>query len=187
MNLIRFAGRTLLGGFFIAAGTQAAMNPAQHVAKAKPVIDKLMPLVEKYAPEKVAENVPTGNEALVRLNGGALALGGAMFLTGIGRRLGATLIAANWIPVVATRNPLAGSTAEEREHSRKSFLTELALLGATLLATQDTQGKPDLGWRASYKKDELLRSADRALSDLRSNAEKLGAKVSDSVAEVLPN
>ncbi len=167
MNLIRFVGRAMLGGYFVARGAKTFMNPSEAIEEHPELIDKMMPLVEKMAPRKIIEQAPQDPTVIARFGGGTQMLGGAMLLTGIGRRLGANLLVASMVPHLLDECPVSQGKALDLEAwLERDFLTTAALLGATLIASQDTQGKPSMIWRLSHRpfvrrhKKRALRESD---------------------------
>lgn len=172
MNILRFAGRALLAGFFVTNGLKAARNPDEMVDAAEPIAEKVVPLAQRVLPEGAASFVPTDTRSLVRINGVAQAAGGVAILTGVGRRAGAGLAAATMLPHVLAANPLAVPAAR-RGQAASIFVRNLALLGAALVVSQDTQGNPSMLWRANDGLHRLQRQAGRTQAELTRDAEKL--------------
>lgn len=150
MSLLRFIARSLVAGAFIADGVKKFTQPADAAADAEAFTAKVTPLVQRAVPAAYSSWVPEKAETWVRLTGGAQILGGVMFATGVGRRLGALILAKSSILNIAIACPGKGASKEERAAARPEVLTQLALLGSTLLAAQDLQGKPSLAWRAEH-------------------------------------
>ncbi|HET9648529.1 MAG TPA: DoxX family membrane protein [Microlunatus sp.] len=149
MSLIRAAARTLLASYFVASGVKAITNPARLVPAAEPLADKVVPLVKQYAPEQVAGFVPEDAKTLVRINGAAEVIGGVALATGVGRRLGALLLAGSLVPSTIARYPFwTREDPEQKAEDRTNFLKNMSLLGGVLLAAVDTEGKPSLAYRA---------------------------------------
>lgn len=161
MNLLRGVGRLLLGGFFMVNGVKAIREPGRYVAQVEPVADRLVPLARKAVGPQVASYVPTNPETLVRLNGAASLLGGLGIVTGIGRRSGGALAAGSLLTQVLGRVPEGASEVERAEH-KVAKLRDLALLGAALIVTQDTAGRPSLAWRAADTKRRIGHETERA-------------------------
>lgn len=160
MNLLRGVGRLLLGGFFIANGVKAVRDPEPFVAAAQPVAEKIVPLAQRALPPEAAAYLPEDTATLVRVNGVASVLGGLGMATGISTRGGALLAAASMVSHVAASNP-KGATAAEKDARRSLFVRNLALLGAALVVSQDTQGRPSMLWRARDTKARIAREAER--------------------------
>ena len=108
----------------------------------------------------------------MRLTGAAQIAGGLAMFTGIGRRAGACLAAASMLPHALAANPM-GAPADKRDAARSLFVRNLALLGAALVVSQDTQGQPGLLWRANDGYSRLQRQASRTQDELSREADKL--------------
>jgi uncharacterized membrane protein YphA (DoxX/SURF4 family) len=172
MTVVRSIARPLLSSVFVMQGLNAVRNPEPLVPRAKPVADRIVPLVKKVAPAQIGDHVPEDTKNLVRLNGAAQVVGGLALATGNGRRLGATLLAASLVPTT-----LAGHRWWEiedptlRSQQRIHFMKNLSLFGGLLLAAVDTEGQPGLAWRASHgtkvAKREAARKAQLAKREAR--------------------
>ena len=149
MSFARFASRTLFAGFFLADGVDGLIRPSSRVEDAQPLAQAWKKAVEPL-PKEIAERIPTEPETLVRLHGALQALGALMFATGIGRRIGAAILVATYVPKVI---------AAQRRYkipTQLPFLREVALLGAAILATFDTQGKPAWSWVAAQRRQARI-------------------------------
>lgn len=175
MNIVRFLGRSALAGFFVVNGLKAVRKPDAFAADAQPVADAFVPFARRTLPPTVSAYLPDDTAGLVRLNGAASLAGGLSMFTGIGRRTGAAMAAASMLPHVAASNPLKASPAN-RDAARSLFVRNLALLGAALIVTQDTQGNPSLLWRAGDAYARLQRQADRTGEQLNKEATRLARK-----------
>lgn len=175
MSLLRFAARSLFAGQFIVDGVAAVAHPDDRAVEAERVSSTVTPLVQRVLPAHLASSVPDEPETWSRLLGGAQILGGVMFATGIGRRLGAGLLTgATGIRLIASL-PAPGAGASAKEAARPDILRSASLFGAAVLATLDTQGRPGLKWRAEQAaKDASQKSA--ALSDDASAAVKSASR-----------
>jgi uncharacterized membrane protein YphA (DoxX/SURF4 family) len=162
----------MLSCVFLVQGLNAVRNPEPLVPRAKPVADRIVPLVKKVAPPQIGDHVPEDTKNLVRLNGAAQLVGGLALATGNGRRLGAALLAASLVPTT-----LAGHRWWEiedptlRNQQRVQFLKNVGLFGGLLLAAVDTEGQPGLAWRATHgtqvAKRETARRARLAKREAR--------------------
>lgn len=162
----------MLASFFIVNGAKAAAKPDQLVADADPIARKVVPLVQQVAPPSVANYVPRDTRQLVRITGAAQVLGGLGLATGLGRRASAALLSASMVPHVLASRPGKGATAEQKTAARSVMLRNVALLGGALIASQDTQGKPSLAWRASHEARQLSREAQAQKKALSKAASK---------------
>lgn len=179
--MLRFAARSMLASFFVVNGVKAVRHPETLVAEAQPIANKVVPLAKRVAPAQVAEQIPEETRDLVKISGAMQIAGGVALATGFGRRLGATALALSMVPHVAASQPFKGRTAEEKERNRSLFLRNLALLGGVILAAQDTQGKPSLGWRAADAQRRLSHAADRQLGALDKSATKAAKRAEKSL------
>ncbi len=176
MNLVRTAGRTLLAGFFVVNGYKAVRDPAAFATSAAPLARSFVPLAQRHLPPSVSAWIPEDTTSLVRLNGALSAAGGLGLATGIGRRVAAALAAVTMVPHVLASNPASAAPAEKAA-ARSLLVRNLALLGAALMASQDTQGSPSLLWRANDQRVRLAREADQAQAELAREAKKAQAQL----------
>ncbi len=173
MSLLRFVARSLFASYFIADGVKAVRKPAESAPDAERVTSKIAPLVQRVVPASVSSYVPERAETWVRIVGAAQIAGGVMFATGIGRRLGALLLAKSSLINLAVAWPEKDAAAAVKEAQRGECLRQAALLGAASLATFDTQGKPSLQWRADHATQEAKKKAQ----ETKKKAEEKAAAV----------
>jgi uncharacterized membrane protein YphA (DoxX/SURF4 family) len=180
MSLLRAIPRTMLASYFVAAGIRAIRDPESLVPAAEPLVDRVVPLVKEYTPEQVAGYVPENTVTLVRINGIAQVVGGAALATGKGRRLGALLLAGSLIPSTIAKHPFwTVQDPEERAQDRNHFLKNVSLLGGVLLASQDTEGKPSLAWRAQKGGESIAKETRRASKKLSKSTSKAAGRSSE--------
>lgn len=180
MSLIRFVARSMLASYFVINGAKAVRRPQDFAPAAQPLADKVLPLVNSALPETLRQKVPQDAAGLVRCNGALQVVGGLSLATGIGRRVGAMALVASMVPHVLASNPLKVPSAE-REAARALLTKNVALTGGVLLASQDTEGRPDLGWRRQDRRlrmarDEAIRK--RAARDAAASATRIARKSS---------
>lgn len=173
MNLLRAAGRALMGGYFIASGVKALKDPDALVPATEPLAEKFVPFAQRKLPESVSAYIPEDTRSLVRLGGVASVAGGLGMATGIAPRLGGALAAGSMIPHVVAADPRG---ALDKSAARTDFLAKLALAGAALVLTQDTRGKPSMLWRASDSSHRVSQSAAKAIEGAGSDAQRLGRR-----------
>ncbi|MEU4566154.1 DoxX family protein [Micromonospora sp. NPDC023956] len=163
MKPVRSLARVLLSGIFLASGVQQLRNPAQFTAQAKPVTDRLTPLLEQ-----TGGSLPSDAETLVRANGAAQMAGGLMLATGHLTRPAALLLAGSLVPTTVAGHPFwTHDDPATRTNHQVHFLKNLGLLGGLLLAAADTQGRPSLRWRAGHRIGHSRRSVQRAVRTAR--------------------
>lgn len=196
MSLLRFIARSLIASTFVVDGINKVTKPADSAADAEEFTNRVTPLVQRVAPAGYSSWVPENAETWVRIGGFAQIAGGAMFATGIGRRLGALLLAKASVLNIAIALPGKDASKEEKKAARPEVLTRLALLGSTLLASQDLQGNPSLAWRAGHTIDKveqqasdttekLSRKARKAAKKARKQADKLAKSTRKSLESVV--
>ena len=163
MTLLRSAARTMLASYFIVSGVKAVRNPEALVPAAEPLVDTVVPQVQRFAPEQVGELVPTDAKTWIRINGVLELAGGLALASGKGRRLGASLLALSLVPTTIGKYPFwRHSDPDERAAAKEHFLKNVSLLGGVLIASRDTEGKPSLGWRASHTRQQLKADTKKA-------------------------
>lgn len=175
MSFLRFVARSLVAGTFVLDGVKKVTRPADSAEDAQQFTDTVAPLIQRVVPAGYSSYVPEKAETWVRAAGVAQIAGGAMFATGIGRRLGACLLAKASVLNVAIAWPGRDASKEQKETARPELLTHLALLGSTLLAAQDLQGRPSIAWRAGHSIDKGQDKVSAASEKLSRRARK-GAK-----------
>ncbi|MBB1026283.1 DoxX family membrane protein, partial [Dietzia sp. DQ11-38-2] len=160
--MIRRLARPMLATVFVIDGVETLRNPQAHVAKAAPLVDKAAPLVEK-GEQAVNEHVTTSvppvtkdTETLVKALAGVKVGAGVLFALGKAPRLSALALTASHLPTTVTRNDFwAESDSAAKSRKTTGLATDVALLGALLLASVDTAGQPGLTWRARRAGDKV--------------------------------
>lgn len=163
MTLLRSAARTMLASYFIVSGVKALRDPDALVPAAEPLVDGVVPQVQRFAPDQISELVPTDARTWVRINGVLELVGGLALATGRGRRLGAALLALSLVPTTIGKYPFwRQRDPAERSTARDHFLKNVSLLGGVLIASRDTEGKPSLGYRAGKTGQALVADTKKA-------------------------
>ena len=147
MKPVRTAARALLSAIFVADGVRVLIKPDSKVEAARPLTDRIGPLLEKIDPR-----IPTDARTLVRIKAATDAVAGVALATGRFSRPAATVLAAGLVP----------STWIARQ-SQTDVLKNLGLLGGLLLAIVDTEGQPSLRYRAGVAADRSQRSVKHAV------------------------
>jgi uncharacterized membrane protein YphA (DoxX/SURF4 family) len=170
MSIIHLVPRAMLASYFAYTGWKALQAPGELSAEAQPTIDKLMPLAKRVLPAELSQKLPNDAPGLVKCIGITQLAGAAMLATGIGRRIGAALLSATLVPQILA--------ATESEKSAELLAKDASLLGGTLLAAVDTQGKPSLWWRARLHHEMSQDARSRQRRELRraKHAAKQAAK-----------
>jgi uncharacterized membrane protein YphA (DoxX/SURF4 family) len=181
MTLLRSTARTMLASYFVISGLKAVRDPDSLVPAAEPLVDGVVPTVQRFAPEQVASLVPTDARTWVRINGALELVGGIALATGKGRRLGAALLALSLVPTTIGKYPFwSRSDPAERAADRDHFLKNVSLLGGVLIASRDTEGKPSIGYRAHKGGQALAKNTNAIAVDTR----KAGRKVAKETREL---
>ncbi|MCP2326022.1 putative membrane protein YphA (DoxX/SURF4 family) [Hamadaea flava] len=149
MAPVRGIARALLGGVFIFSGAKAVLRPERLVQRARPVTDRVTPLLNK-----VDERIPANAETLIRVNGAAQVTGGLLLASGAAPRPAAALLAGTLIPTTVAGHPFwAAQTKAQYDTDIVQFAKNLAIFGGLLLAAVDTAGSPSVGWRVRHYLD----------------------------------
>jgi uncharacterized membrane protein YphA (DoxX/SURF4 family) len=153
----------MLSGIFVISGARAVTNPEPLVSRAKPVTDRVTPLLAKANPR-----IPTDTASLVRVNGAVQLAAGLLLATGHFTRPAAAALAGTLVPTTLAGHPYwTMDDPAERAAQRTQFLKNVGLLGGLLLAAADTQGRPGIGWRTSHAVGTGRRSVRRAVRTAR--------------------
>ncbi|RGC68688.1 DoxX [Micromonospora sp. MW-13] len=165
MKPVRSLARVMLSGIFVVSGARSFQNPGRLVPTAKPVTDRVAPLMQQVSPR-----IPADPEALVRVNGATQLIGGLMLATGRFTRPAALVLAGTLVPTTIAGHPFWKGDPAERAQNQIHFMKNLGLLGGLLLAAADTEGKPGLRWRAGHRIGHSRRSVRRAVRTARREA-----------------
>lgn len=177
MSLLRTAARTMLASFFVLNGVKTVKEPHELVPATQPLADAVVPLVEKALPDEVSAYVPTDTVTIVRLQGIIQIVGGVALASGKARRFGALMLAGSLVPTTLARAAFWSETEPDlKSAKREEFLKNVALAGATLIAAQDTEGKPSLAWRAQAGGERSRKAVKRAAKKASRQAKDLGLK-----------
>ncbi len=175
MTVTRLLARPMLASMFVVGGISAFKNVDALAARAQPVADKFVPMLQRAAPQAP---IPTNTKTLVRLNAGAQVLAGAALATGRAPRLASTVLAATLVP-----STLAGHRFwEETDPAAKSnqkihFFKNVSMFGGLLIAGVDTEGKPGMAWRARRAATDVKREARQLAKNARQEAKLARAQL----------
>ena len=173
--MIRKIARPMLASVYVIDGVETMINPAGHKESAETVLKKL----RSATPREYRAFLPKDPETAAQIVGGVKAGAGTLFALGKAPRLSATLLAATALPTVFGRHAFwEAKDDEDRARRRNGALTDLALAGGVLLATVDTDGKPDMKWRAQSAATAAQKNIKAALPG-KSEREKAFDKASD--------
>jgi putative oxidoreductase len=168
MTVTRLLARPMLASMFVVGGINALKNADALAARAKPVADKVVPRVQRLAPQVP---IPTNTATLVRLNAGVQVLAGAALATGHAPRLASTLLAATLVPTTVAGHRFWEETDPAAKANQKvHFFKNVSMFGGLLLAGVDTDGKPGVAWRARRAATDVRREARHLAKDARREA-----------------
>src|SRR5919106_1522030 len=166
MGLIRAIARPMLASIFVMQGFSKLRSPDSQTEKAKPVTDRLAPLLERYTPQ-----VPTDPRSLVRISGAIDLAAGAMLATNQFPRLAAMVLAGSLVPSTVAGHPFWQiPDPAEKANERAHFLKNVGLAGGLLLAGVDTEGRPGLRWRTRHAAKDTRKAARAAAREARLTA-----------------
>lgn len=175
MTLTRTIARPMIAATFIVGAADALKNAPQLAGKASGVIDTLVPLVKKVAPNAP---IPEDPVAVVRLNAVVQLTAAGALATGRAPRLASATLAASLIPTTfAGHRFWEEKDPAQRKAQLLHFLKNTSTLGGLLLASVDTEGKPGLAWRAKRAAKDVRREARRASRAAKQEARVAAAKL----------
>jgi putative oxidoreductase len=159
MTVTRLLARPMLATMFVMGGVNALRHTEAHATKAKPVTDRLMPVVNNALPQAP---IPTDPKTLVRINAAAQIVGGLALATGRAPRLSAAVLAASLAPTTAAGHRFwEEQDPQARANQQVHFFKNVSMLGGLMLAAVDTEGKPGVAWRARRAAKDVRREAKR--------------------------
>lgn len=166
MTLLRVAARPMLASMFVVGGLDSVRNASTKAAAAKPVTDKIIPMVKKALPQAP---IPTDEATLVRINGAVQLVAGAALATGRVPRLASLLLASTLAPTTLAGHSFWNETDPGvRTNQRIHFLKNVSMMGGLLLASLDPDPhKKILPRRAKDRAVEAKDSAVKAVDNLR--------------------
>jgi uncharacterized membrane protein YphA (DoxX/SURF4 family) len=166
MSLLRFAARSMLASYFVVNGVKAVRHPDDFAETAQQFTEKVLPALKSALPQEASSLLPVDETGVARICGGVQIVGGLCLATGIGRRLGAGLLASAMVPQILASHPLKAASDD-----RVKFGAEVALLGAVVVAALDTEGEPGLAWRLrAHRELASKKTAQRKAEAARSKA-----------------
>ena len=152
----------MLASVFVSQGVKAVTDPSSTRAQAEMMRDRVAPLLSRVAPASVLGMIPEDTVTWARLRGLAQILAAVGLSTGIGRRGSALVLAA-----CNVQDLLAGRLGP-RTLTDPGALGKIALTGGLLLAAQDTEGHPGLGYRAQAVSATVQKKSMKAMKGLES-------------------
>jgi uncharacterized membrane protein YphA (DoxX/SURF4 family) len=167
--LVRRIARPLLATLFVADGVDAVRAPEPHVQRVEAAYRRLSGQID--LPDLDHGQLRT----LVRAHGAGVTVAALALALGRAPRTAALVLSLLTIPVAVVNSPVlsggnvltrlkdkatgAGSTgtasaaetpADADQDRTQRFLRNLTMIGATLIAAVDLEGRPGLAWRAGH-------------------------------------
>lgn len=147
----------MMSAIFVVSGAHALLSPDRYASRAKPVTDRLAPLIKQAHPR-----LPTDPRTLIRLNAAAQLTAGMMLATGRFARPSALILAGSLVPTTAAGHPFwSERDPAQRRVQQIHFLKNLGLIGGLLTMAADTEGRPGIGWRTRHMMASSRRSCRR--------------------------
>lgn len=171
--LVRRIARPLLATAFVADGVDAVRHPQAHVDRAEAAYRRLAERAD--LPPVDRRRMTTA----VRLHGAAVTAAGVALAVGRAPRTAALALALLTAPVAAAHAPWPGAAPQGGRLGRlraagdaeglDRFLRDLSLLGATIIAAIDLEGRPGVLWRAGHARIDraATKEARAAVADAR--------------------
>ena len=147
----------MLSTVFVVGGFNALKNAGQYVDRAKPVTDRIEPLLVG-----ATKSLPIQLDAknLIRLNALVEVLGGIQLARGSAPRLTSLALVATLVPTtLASHRYWEESDPRMRANQRTHLLKNVSMAGGLLLASVDTEGRPSLSWRAKAQASKAKKRA----------------------------
>lgn len=173
MSIVRIIARPLLATGFVVNGVDSFRNSSAAAEHLSPVLTG----VERAVPQAK----PALSNRAVVAQGLAAAQVGAAVAYGLGKfpRAAATvLVGTTGLNAYLDFQASEHGTKEQKSARRSSALKNVSLVGATMLAAVDTNGRPSLQWRAQH----LLHSAQKSASSIGQDASKRFEQAQKSAA-----
>jgi len=138
MTLLRAIARSMLASMFAIEGARSLKDPESQAVQAKPITDRLVPMLQRVAP---GAPIPTNPATWVRINGAVNVAGAAMLVSGRFPRLAATVLAANLVPATLTDHAFwAEPDPTSRATQRRHFVKNLSVAGGLVMAAAAPRG-----------------------------------------------
>jgi putative oxidoreductase len=144
MTPLRTVARGMLAAIFVSEGINALRSPDRLVGPAKPITDRLTPVLQRIHPK-----APTDPRTLVQINGATQVVAGALLATGRATTPAALVLAGSLVPTTLAGHPYwKFEDPAERRKQQVGFLSNVGLIGGLIFAALDNEGRPGVTWRA---------------------------------------
>jgi putative oxidoreductase len=140
MTMLRAVARPMLASMFALGGARALKDAESQAVKAKPVTDRIVPMLQGAAPSLP---IPSNPATWVRIHGAVNIVGAGMLATGRLPRVAALVLAAGLGPATVADHPFwRESDPQARAAHRVHFFKNVSMAGGLLLAAVDRPRRP---------------------------------------------
>ena len=175
MTVSRLIARPMLASMFLVGGANALRNADAIAVRAKPVTDRLVPLLNRAAPQVP---IPQDPVTLIRLNGAVQIGAGLALATGRAPRISSAVLAATLVPTTAAGHRFwEEQDPAAKTQQRLHFFKNVSMLGGLLISAGDTDGKPGVAWRARRAAKDARREAKHLAGAARREAKLAKAQL----------
>ncbi len=138
MSLIRTVARPMLASMFVAGGIDEVRNAAALAPTARPVTERVAPLIASRVPPAVP--LPQDTAGWVRADGALKVVAGLALATGRFPRLAALALAASLAPTTVTGHPFWKETdPAAKAQQRTQFFKNVSMTGGLLIVAVDVE------------------------------------------------
>jgi uncharacterized membrane protein YphA (DoxX/SURF4 family) len=149
------------------------LNPKPAADAAAPTVDGLRAL-----PDPISSAIPSDPQTFAQINAVVQIGGGVLLATGKAPRIASAALALTVLPAnLGAHMFWSESDPQLKAEKRRSFLTDLSLLGGLMIASADTAGKPSLGWRGRRAAERLSERVSSALPGSDDAFDELGERI----------
>ena len=135
MTLLRAIARPMLASTFVVGAARALKDPEAQAVRAKPVTDRIVPLLQRAAP---GLPVPSNPATWVRINGAVQIVGAGMLATGRFPRLAAAVLAGSMVPTTVAGHAFwAEPDPKARAAQRIHFFKNVSTTGGLVMVALD--------------------------------------------------
>lgn len=169
MTLVRKFARPLLAAPYVLDGVRNVRRPSELVDSAPSLFGKVDGFLK-------SRDLPVTSYNIVQISGALAAGGGLMLAAGRAPRLAALLMAKSTTVSLVARTPFWKLSGQERDAEIKSLLKDLGLVGALLIASVDTDGRPSLAYRAQKTIEDSKNEAEKKAKATKRKADVASTK-----------
>jgi putative oxidoreductase len=170
MTVSRLVARPMLASIFVAGPLNALKDTEGHAVKAKPVTDRVVPVIERVG-ERVGVPVPNDPKTWIRVNAVVQLVAAAGLATGRAPRASAAVLAGTLVPTTLAGHRFWDETdPTAKKMQRIQFFKNLTMLGGLIIAAGDTDGKPGVAWRTRHAAKDARRAARQEARLLKAKA-----------------